>query len=64
MKVAPGAIAHLRRFAILPAHIKASGHKGYIQKGDVLAHIKKLNLAAVDLSKVSHTSKPTEAPKK
>jgi len=55
MKVAPGAIAHLRRFAILPAHIKASGHKGYIQKGDVLAHIKKLNLAAVDLSKVSQT---------
>lgn len=55
MKVAPGAIAHLRRYAILPAHIKPSGHKGYIQKGDVLAHIKKMNLKAIDLSKVFHS---------
>ena len=54
MKVAPGAIAYLRRFAILPAHVTPTGSFGHIVKGDVLNHIKKLNLVPVDLTKVIH----------
>ena len=73
MKVAPGAIAYLRRYAILPAHVTPTGSFGHIIKGDVLAHIKKLNLVPVDLSKVSHdvekkaeptSTKPIETPKR
>jgi len=44
IKVSPAAGWWMRTYLILPTELKATGPKGYITKGDVLAHIKKNNL--------------------
>ena len=35
----------LRSYGVLPSMVSASGPKNYIQKGDVLKHIKENNLS-------------------
>ena len=44
-KISPAAGWWLRSYAVLPSQVSASGPKGYIQKGDVLKHIKANNLS-------------------
>jgi hypothetical protein len=38
-KIGPAAGWYMRTYLIMPAEVKASGPKGFIVKGDVLAHI-------------------------
>ena len=61
MKVAPAAIPYLRRFAIMPAHVKGTGPRGHVQKGDVLAYAKRMNLQPLDLTKA--VAEPIPTPK-
>lgn len=45
MRVSPAAGWWLRAYGVLPSQVEASGPKGFLQKGDVLKHIKANNLS-------------------
>lgn len=51
MKVSPAAVTYLRRFGVLPQHVKATGPRGHLSKGDVLAYVKKQNLQQIVLKR-------------
>jgi hypothetical protein len=51
MKVSPAAIPYLRRFAVYPKHVKATGPRKHLTKGDVLEYVKKMNLHPVVLKR-------------
>lgn len=51
MRVAPAAIPYLRRFAVYPKHVQATGPRKHLTKGDVLEYVKKMNLQAVELKR-------------
>jgi len=51
MKVSPAALPYLRRFGVMPAHVKPTGPRGYLSKGDVLAYVKKQNLSQIVLKR-------------
>jgi len=44
-KISPSAGWWLRTYMILPNEVKSTGPKGYILKGDVLAHINEHKIA-------------------
>lgn len=44
-KVSPAAGWWLRSYGVLPSQVPASGPKNYIQKGDVMKHIKAHSLS-------------------
>ena len=51
MKVSPAALTYLRRYAVLPSHVKATGPHGHLTKGDVLAYAEKMNLKTIELKR-------------
>jgi len=38
-RIAPAAYGYLRGFRVLPSEVTATGPKGFLTKGDILAHI-------------------------
>jgi hypothetical protein len=51
IKVAPAAITYLRRYAIFPGHVKATGPRGHLTKQDVLGYVNRMNLKTVELKR-------------
>lgn len=51
MLVAPAAIPYLRRFAVYPKHVKATGPRKHLTKQDVVDYIKKMNLKPIVLKR-------------
>ena len=63
-KVSPAAGWWMRSYGVLPSQVPASGPKNYIQKGDVMKHIKAHNLSLrpqETTAAIPHVA-PTEAP--
>ena len=65
IKVAPAAGWWMRTYMVLPSEVKATGPKGYILKGDVLAHIEKNKLQkGVRVGGTKSAAGKGDAPKK
>lgn len=60
-KVAPSAGFYMRTYRVLPSEVKASGPKGYIQKGDVLEFVEKNNLQKGQVRSTGAASKASPA---
>lgn len=63
-KVAPSAGFYMRTYRVMPSEVKASGPKGYIQKGDVLEFVEKNKLKKGQARAAAAKAEPSPAAKK